>query len=360
MPEKRDANQYDVTATRGMRIVGNQAIARRHLTSEPVSEKGVHGIIGTSRALKSVLDRITLVAPTDATVLIQGETGSGKELAARAVHRLSSRRGAPFVTVSCAAIPAGLLESELFGHERGAFTGALARRVGRFELADGGTLFLDEVGDIPLDLQVKLLRVLQEKEFERLGATRSCRVNVRLVAATNRDLLQMIGGKSFRAELYYRLSVFPIYIPPLRDRPEDIPALVRQFVATYSARMNKAVQVIPLQTMETMLSYNWPGNIRELQNVVERGVIISKGAVFELDSDQFARPAASQCNEGRTLEDVTRNHILRTLDEVNWVVGGPHGAASRLGVPRTTLITKMRRLGIPPSRDQARARKAAC
>jgi formate hydrogenlyase transcriptional activator len=360
MPEKRDANQYDVTATRGMRIVGNQAIARRHLTSEPVSEKGPHGIIGTSRALKLVLDRIALVAPTDATVLIQGETGSGKELAARAVHRSSPRRGAPFVTVSCAAIPAGLLESELFGHERGAFTGALAQRLGRFEMADGGTLFLDEVGDIPLDLQVKLLRVLQEKEFERLGGTRSRRVNVRLVAATNRDLLQMIDGKSFRAELYYRLSVFPIYIPPLRDRPEDIPALVRHFVSTYAARMNKAVPIIPLQTMETMLSYNWPGNIRELQNAVERGVIVSQGAAFELDSDQFAHQATSQWNNGRTLEDVTRNHILRTLDEVNWVVGGPHGAASRLGIPRTTLITKMRRLGIASSRDLARSKTAAC
>jgi formate hydrogenlyase transcriptional activator len=253
--------------------------------------------------------------------------------------------------VNCSAIPAGLLESELFGHERGAFTGAVTKRIGRFEAANGGTLFLDEIGDMPSELQVKLLRVLQEKEFERLGSTSTSRVNVRIVAATHRDLLQMIDDKSFRADLYYRLSVFPILIRPLRDRPEDIPALVRHFVAIYAQRMNRAVEVITSETMEAMLSYSWPGNIRELQNFVERGVIISRGSIFQPDLHQIvSQRDRLRCNK-QTLNDVTRNHILQILDEVNWVVGGRHGAATRLGIPRTTLIYKMRRLGISPSTD---------
>jgi formate hydrogenlyase transcriptional activator len=341
-----DTNGYCVTANPVMSIMGSPAITKCHLSDDRQSEHDMHGIIGSSPVLKAILDQIGVVAPTDSTVLIQGETGTGKELVARAVHKLSPRRDAPFVTLNCAAIPAALLESELFGHERGAFTGALTQRIGRFELANGGTLFLDEIGDISLDLQVKLLRVLQEKEFERLGSTRTCRVNVRVVAATNRDLLQMIHDKSFRADLYYRLSVFPILLPPLRDRPEDIPALVGHFVAKYAERMNKAPQAIPPETMEAMLSYYWPGNIRELQNFIERGVIVSRGAVFEPHLAPIQRQRVKGCRSGRTLDDATRNHILQTLDEVNGVIGGQHGAASRLGIPRTTLISKMRRLGI--------------
>jgi len=327
-------------------MVGSSAIAKLHASHESQPENGTHGIIGNSPRLKSVLDQISLVAPTDSTVLILGETGTGKELVARAVHKLSPRRNAPFVTLNCAAVPAGLLESELFGHERGAFTGAETQRIGRFEAANGGTLFLDEVGDIPLDLQVKLLRVLQEKEFERLGSTRSSRVNVRVVAATNRDLIQMIDDKSFRADLYYRLSVFPILLPPLRERPEDIPVLIRHFATKYAERMNKAVEAIPSETMEAMLSYNWPGNIRELQNFIERGVIISQSPVFQPDLGQIQHQRTKPRNNSQTLNDATRNHILQILDEANWVIGGRHGAATRLGIPRTTLISKMRRLGI--------------
>jgi len=238
------------------------------------------------------------------------------------------------------------LESELFGHERGAFTGAITKRKGRFELADGGTLFLDEIGDISLDLQAKLLRVLQEKEFEPLGGSRSFRVDVRLIAATNRDLLQMIDDECFRPDLYYRLSVFPILLPPLRNRTEDIPLLARHFVVKYAERMNKPVRVVASEVMEAMLSYDWPGNIRELQNFIERGVIISRGSVFEPDIEQLQRRRTRHDHNGSTLDDATRNHILRTLDEENWVIGGQKGAAFRLGIPRTTLITKMRRLGI--------------
>src|ERR1700722_11378179 len=239
-----------------------------------------HGIIGTSPLLTSVMEQIGVVAPTASTVLIQGETGTGKELVAQAIHNMSPRRNAPFVKLNCAAIPAGLIESELFGHERGAFTGALTQRLGRFETANGGTLFLDEIGEIALDLQVKLLRVLQEQEFERLGGTRSIRVNVRLVAATNRNLLQMVEDKEFRADLYYRLGVFPVSLPPLRERREDIPALARHFIARYSERMNKVVEDIPSETMEAMLAYDWPGNVRQLQNFVEHGVIVSAGPEF--------------------------------------------------------------------------------
>jgi formate hydrogenlyase transcriptional activator len=318
-------------------------------------ENGRHGVIGDSQAMKSTLDQIAVVAPTDSTVLIQGETGTGKELFAQAIHNLSRRSNAPLVTLNCAAVPAGLLESELFGHERGAFTGAVAQRIGRFEMAHGGTLFLDEIGDMALDLQAKLLRVLQEQEFERLGGTRTMRVNVRVVAATNRDLLQMVEAKEFRADLYYRLSVFPVSLPPLRDRPEDIPALARHFIARYAERMNKIVEEIPSETLEAMLAYDWPGNVRELQNFVERGVIVSKGPTFQPSTGQLRGEKNNPARESKTLEDATRDHILQTLKETKGVVGGRHGAAARLGIARTTLVSKLRRLGIESALDQVRS-----
>jgi len=312
-----------------------------------------HGIIGNSGVLRSVLQQIDLVAPTDSTVLIQGETGTGKELIARAIHRVSPRRNTPFITLNCAAIPATLLESELFGHERGAFTGAVNQRIGRFEMADGGTLFLDEIGEIALDLQVKLLRVLQEQELERLGSTRTTRVNVRVVAATNRDLLQMIEAKEFRADLYYRLSVFPVSLPPLRSRPEDIPALALHFMTRCAARMNKVVDSIPSETMQAMLAYDWPGNIRELQNFMERGVILSVGSVFQSPFMPAQRKTTVVAAGRKTLEEAMREHILQALDQTKWVLGGRQGTAAYLGVARTTLIAKMRRLGIESSRRQA-------
>jgi formate hydrogenlyase transcriptional activator len=341
----------DVVGTNSESLtMGSSAVRKVHRSGDGKPEDCTHGIIGNSPIVKSVLSQIDVVAPTDSTVLVLGETGTGKELVARAIHKSSPRRNAPFVTLNCAAIPAGLMESELFGHQRGAFTGAVTQRIGRFEAANGGTLFLDEIGDLPLDLQVKLLRVLQEKEFERLGSTHTSRVNVRVVAATNSDLLQRIDDKGFRADLYYRLNVFPIWLPPLRDRPEDIPALARHFAGKYAGQMNKSVEVIPPEAIEAMLSYSWPGNIRELQNFVERGVIISRGSIFQPDLEQIHAQTDRLCCKNQTLNDVTRNHILQILDEVNWVVGGRHGAATRLGIPRTTLIYKMRRLGInPPS-----------
>jgi formate hydrogenlyase transcriptional activator len=322
------------------------------------------GIIGTSPLLTSVMEQIGVVAPTDSTVLIQGETGTGKELIAQAVHDMSARRHAPFIKLNCAAIPAGLIESELFGHERGAFTGALAQRIGRFEMANGGTLFLDEIGDLALDLQVKLLRVIQEQEFERLGSTRSIRVNVRLVAATHRDLLQMVENKEFRADLYYRLGVFPVSLPPLRDRSEDIPALTRHFVAKYAERMHKVVEDIPSETMAAMVAYNWPGNIRQLQNFVEHGVIVSRGPIFEPALDQLRYQKESPSNSrtleaSKTLEAATRDHVLQALEETKWVVGGRHGAAARLGIARTTLIAKMRRLGIELAQEQAHGKSGS-
>jgi len=317
-----------------------------------------HGIIGTSRLLKSVMEQIAIVAPTDSTVLIQGETGTGKELIAQAIHNLSPRRDTPLVKLNCAAIPAGLIESELFGHERGAFTGALTQRIGRFEMANGGTLFLDEIGDLALDLQVKLLRVIQEQEFERLGSTRSIRVDVRLVAATHRDLVQMVEDKEFRADLYYRLGVFPVSLPPLRDRREDIPALVRHFVARYAERMHRTVQEIPSETMEAMVAYDWPGNIRELQNFIERGVILSAGSVFHAPPTPLRRQNTSLPAGTKTLEDATRDHVLQALEETRWVVGGRQGAAARLGIARTTLIAKMRRLGIELGHDKAHPKHA--
>jgi formate hydrogenlyase transcriptional activator len=320
----------------------------------PGTDDVQHGIIGHSRALKSVLQQVELVAPTTSTVLIQGETGTGKELIARAIHNLSRRRNAPFVTLNCAAIPATLLESELFGHERGAFTGAAMQRIGRFEMANGGTLFLDEIGEMALDLQVKLLRVLQEQEFERLGASRTTRVNVRVVAATNRDLFQMIEEKGFRADLFYRLSVFPISLPPLRDRRDDIPELVRHFVTKFAERMNKDVEVIPEEAMDAMVAYDWPGNIRQLQNFIEHGVIVSEGSVFHPPLSQLRSPKNSIPKDSKTLEAATRDHIVQVLQETRWVVGGKHGAAARLGVARTTFLSKMRRLGVEPPADGAR------
>jgi formate hydrogenlyase transcriptional activator len=325
---------------------GHQRADRVSRIDEGV-ENSRHGIIGSSAATQTVLEQIHVVAPTDSTVLIQGETGTGKEIFANAIHRLSRRRSGPLVTLNCAAIPAGLLESELFGHERGAFTGAVTQRIGRFEMANGGTLFLDEIGDMALDLQAKLLRVLQEQAFERLGSTRTSRVNVRVVAATNRDLSQMVDNKEFRADLFYRLSVFPISLPALRDRRGDIPELVRYFVGKFAERMNKRVEDIPAETMRAMVAYDWPGNIRQLQNFIEHGVIVSEGPEFRPALGQLRTQAsAPAAKTSRTLEDATRDHILETLKEANWVVGGRHGAAARLGLARTTLIAKMRRLGI--------------
>jgi len=287
-------------------------------------------IIGNSPALESVLEQAERVAPTDSTVLIQGETGTGKELVARAIHSLSTRCGRPFVKLNCAAIPFDLLESELFGHERGAFTGAIAQKVGRFELADKGTLFLDEVGDIPPGLQPKLLRVLQEQEFERLGSTRTHHVDVRLVAATNRNLADMVKRNEFRSDLYYRLNVFPVLLPPLRERREDIPALVTHFVEIHARRMGKQIEHIPPETMSALASYEWPGNIRELQNLIERSVILSTGAVLRPPLAELKQCFEVQSMEAITLEEAERDHIRKTLESTRWVVAGPNGAAARL------------------------------
>jgi formate hydrogenlyase transcriptional activator len=306
-------------------------------------------IIGNSPALESVLDEVQRVAPTDSTVLIQGETGTGKELIARAVHDSSSRFARPFIKLNCAAIPFDLLESELFGHERGAFTGAIAQKVGRFELADKGTLFLDEVGDIPLGLQPKLLRVLQEQEFERLGGTRTHQVDVRLVAATNRNLAEMVKRNEFRSDLYYRLNVFPILLPPLRERREDIPALVSHFVERYGRRMGKQIEHIPPDTMTALSSHPWPGNIRELQNFIERSVIFTSGNVLCSPLTSLKIAAETESQEATTLEDAERNHIRKVLEQTRWVVSGPNGAAARLGIKRSTLYFRMQKLGISRS-----------
>jgi formate hydrogenlyase transcriptional activator len=310
-------------------------------------------IIGNSVALESVLDQVVQVAPTDSTVLIEGETGTGKELIAHAIHNVSQRCGRAFVKLNCAAIPLDLLESELFGHEKGAFTGAIAQKIGRFEMADKGTLFLDEVGDIPPALQPKLLRVLQEKEFERLGSGRTHQADVRLVAATNRDLAKMVARGHFRSDLYYRLNVFPIFLPALRERPEDIPALVMHFVDIFSRRMGKQVDEVPLETIAGFQEYSWPGNIRELQNLVERAVILSQHGVLpnplpKLHTSPLTpRLTRSQAIESSmTLEESERSLILDTLEQVGWVIGGPRGAAAKLGLKRTTLHGKMRRMGI--------------
>jgi formate hydrogenlyase transcriptional activator len=306
-------------------------------------------IIGQSAALEAVFEQVECVAPTDSTVLIQGETGTGKELIARAIHNISSRCGRSFVRLNCAAIPLDLLESELFGHEKGAFTGAIAQRIGRFEMADKGTLFLDEVGDIPPALQPKLLRVLQEQEFERLGSTRTRQVDVRLVAATNRDLTEMMKRGEFRSDLYYRLNIFPIRIPPLRERREDIPLLVQYFMQKYARRMGKRIETVPPATMQKLVDWSWPGNVRELQNMIERGAILSRGFVLEIpltELEQSAVTAPGDNNGGATLEAVERDHILQALRHSGWVVGGPSGAAARLGLNRSTLNARMRKLEI--------------
>jgi formate hydrogenlyase transcriptional activator len=323
-----------------------------HPTRGP-AERRFERIIGDSAALESVFDQVERVAPTDSTVLIEGETGTGKELIAHAIHNASQRCGRAFIKLNCAAIPLDLLESELFGHEKGAFTGAIAQKIGRFEMADKGTLFLDEVGDIPSALQPKLLRVLQEQEFERLGSGRTHKVDVRLVAATNRDLVGMVARGQFRSDLYYRLNVFPIVLPALRERREDIPALVTHFVELFSRRMGKQVELIPPQTMAAFQWYSWPGNIRELQNLVERAVILSRDGVLpnplHKEQTELMIPSLHHTRtfpSSMTLEDSGRALIVETLKQAGWIVGGPHGAAAKLGLKRTTLLGKMRSLGI--------------
>jgi len=322
------------------------AFERFASTDEVSYERRFEQVIGNSPALEAVLEQVERVAPTDSTVLIQGETGTGKELIARAIHNISSRFGRAFVRLNCAAIPLDLLESELFGHERGAFTGAIAQKIGRFELADKGTLFLDEVGDIPPALQPKLLRVLQEQEFERLGSTRTHHVDVRLVAATNRDLTEMANQGQFRSDLYYRLNVFPVLLPPLRARREDIPALVMHFVEIFGKRMGRQIEHVPDETMSALNSYQWPGNIRELQNLIERAVILSKDGVLPNPLPTTGTPSFVVPTAETTLKESERALILRTLEQVRWVVGGPKGAAAKLGLKRTTLIHKMQKLGI--------------
>ena len=316
-----------------------------YLEDEIRSELNFEEIIGDDPEILRVLSQAKTVAPTDATVLVLGETGTGKELIARAVHRMSERRDRSFIKVNCAAIPTGLLESELFGHEKGAFTGAVSQKIGRLELADKGTLFLDEVGDIPLELQPKLLRVLQDQEFERLGSTRTIRVNVRLVAATNHDLVKSIAEGQFRSDLFYRLHVFPIRMPPLRERRQDIPALVRYFVQKLARRMGKQIDTIPIETMNKMMDWNWPGNIRELENLVERSVILTKGSILHVPLAEL-RPQPENAETDGTLEATDREHIIRVLRETRGVLSGPGGAAARLGLQRTTLQSKMKRLGI--------------
>ncbi len=325
-----------------------------YLEDEIRTELNFDEIVGKSEALRRVLTLVETVAPTDSTVLIYGETGTGKELIARAVHDLSSRRSNAFVKLNCAAIPTGLLESEMFGHEKGAYTGAIAQRIGRFELAHRGTVFLDEIGEIPLELQPKLLRVLQEREFERLGSTRTLRTDARLIAATNRDLEALVSEQKFRSDLYYRLNVFPVRVPALRERPDDIPLLVRHFVQQFSRRMNRSVDTIPSETMTTLVRYHWPGNIRELQNVIERAVILSSGSVLKVPTDELRlRPAdappVGESSKGRlraALNDTERQEILATLEKTNWKVAGPNGAAALLGMNRSTLQSRMQKLGV--------------
>ena len=328
----------------------NSAYAHLHkflVASEPEpAGAGFGEIVGVSQALRDVLEDVKTVAPADSTVLIEGETGTGKELIARAIHTYSERRSRPFIKLNCAAIPAELLESELFGHERGAFTGAVAQRMGKFEAANGGTLFLDEVGDMPLNLQAKLLRVLQEQEFERLGSTQTRHVNVRVVAATNQNLAEMVAGKLFRMDLYYRLNVFPITLPPLRHRKSDIPMLVACFVQKFARRMSKQIWMIPRDSIEALQRYSWPGNIRELQNFIERAVILTRTDLLHIPA-LSTLPTVGPAPV--TLQQSERAHILKALEESNWVVGGAFGAARRLGLKRTTLIDRMRKHGI--SRD---------
>ena len=337
----------DPMATRALREVNS--IKSDELA---IDEPAFNRIIGSSPALKFVLTEVERVAPADSTVLVLGETGTGKELIARAIHDLSTRRGCPFIKVNCAAIPFDLLESELFGHEKGAFTGAIGQKIGRFEMANNGTLFLDEIGDLPLALQPKLLRILQEQEFERLGSGRTHRINIRLVAATHQDLTEMVARREFRSDLYYRLNVFPIDLPPLRERRKDIPELISHFMRDFARRMGKPMPHIPPETMAAFTSYSWPGNVRELQNLIERAVIRSSDGLLPnplpiLDPGTLSRPKPTALNfRSDTLSDCTRSLILRTLEATGWMIGGPDGAAVRLGLPRTTLIAKMKKLGI--------------
>jgi len=362
-----DAIQYAITRDRPMAPCTHTLAEEQPDAADALrSASSFAEIVGHSAALRRVLQVVETVAPTDATVLLSGETGTGKEVIARAIHTLSRRGAHPFVTLNCAAIPTGLLESELFGHEKGAFTGAIAQRLGRFELAHRGTLFLDEIGDLPLELQPKLLRVLQEQEFERLGSMRTLQMDVRLVAATNMDLAEMVAEKHFRSDLYYRLNVFPIVLPPLRERREDIPLLVRYFAQTFAKQMHKTIETIPTDTMQACLQYPWPGNIRELQNIIERAVILSPGPVLQVPRAELTpqamesvplpperRAPARRPPIQHVLEETERQHILRTLEETQGVVAGPHGAAVRLGLPRSTLQRRMQKLGLARRVDGA-------
>jgi transcriptional regulator with GAF, ATPase, and Fis domain len=333
--------------------------SQRSSSAEPRAGTGANsddfgGIAGQSRALGDVLAQVRTVARTDATVLICGETGTGKELIARGIHQLSDRKQGPFVKLNCGAVPGGLLESELMGHERGAFTGAIARHVGRFESAHGGTLFLDEIGEMPCEFQPKLLRLLQEREFERVGGTQTIRSNARVVAATNRDLCAMVKERTFREDLFYRLNVFPITLPPLRERREDIPALVEYFMGQGAIRLKKDVRVVSLTSMARLMKYNWPGNIRELQNVVERAMILARGPTLDVPDLPNPVRATLEAPQGDDLTSVTRAHIMNVLEATGGVVAGPYGAAARLGVKRSTLNYRMRKLGITPARRLSR------
>ena len=341
-------DEYRGTAIMGTTVYSpDELVAHKRERSDP---SFLDSIVGRRGGLRSILTQVEAVAPTNATILIAGETGTGKEVIARAIHELSPRRGRNLVKVNCAAMPAGLLESELFGHQRGAFTGALNSHMGRFALADRGTLFLDEIGDLPLELQPKILRVLQEREFEPVGSTRTTKVDVRIVAATNRDLRQMVQDGEFREDLYYRLNIFPISLPPLRERKKDIPELVRYFVEQFATSMDKLIETIPEETMRSILTHSWPGNIRELQNYVARGVILSNDGVFEPAELEMFEPAPAEISNP-TLEDKVRQEILTACQRANWKLGGPRGAAARLGLKRTTLFYKMKRLGIAPPLD---------
>jgi formate hydrogenlyase transcriptional activator len=344
------ANEYRGNAIMSTTVYSpDESVVRKRERSE---SSFLDSIVGRRGGLRSILSQVEAVAPTNATILITGETGTGKEVIAHAIHQLSPRRNRNLVKVNCAAMPAGLLESELFGHERGAFTGAFNSHVGRFALADRGTLFLDEIGDMPLELQPKILRVLQEREFESVGSTCSTKVDVRIVAATNRDLRQMVQNGEFREDLYYRLNIFPISLPPLRERKKDIPELVTYFVEQFATSMDKIIETIPAETISSMLNHSWPGNIRELQNHVARGVILSTDGVFEPAKLEKFAPAPTEISNP-TLEDKVRQEILAACQRANWKLGGPRGAAARLGLKRTTLFYKMKRLGIAPPSDHS-------
>jgi transcriptional regulator with GAF, ATPase, and Fis domain len=338
--------ELDTTQRSSTSLQFEDALRQKIAGRDNIANVSFEGIVGASGLLREAIELVRIVAPTDSTALIEGETGTGKELIARAIHNISPRCGNPFVRLNCAAIPFDLLESELFGHEKGAFTGAFAQKIGRFEMADKGTLFLDEIGDIPLALQPKLLRVLQEQEFERLGSGLTHRVNVRMVAATHRNLAEMVRRNEFRADLYYRLNVFPVLLPPLRARYEDIPALVTHFVDFYGRRIGKPIQQIPEETMLALRSYAWPGNVRELQNLIERAVILSHDGVLANPLPSNHQETVTVISKSNTLKEVDRALILQVLEAAAWMIGGPEGAAAKLGVKRTTLLYKMKKLGI--------------